>query len=90
MQNVCFDVCSFVVPWVLTRLDGVPALYMFTQYEADFIQDISTNSLGPSHIYLSQGFNFLEERVKMHICTGVCIFLPLTAKRRNLDSLHHW
>ena len=65
IQNVCGGSCSFVIQ---TRLGGVLALYMFTQYDADFMQESFSNSFGSIHIHLTQGRSFLKERVKMHIC----------------------
>ena len=68
------DLVPSSYPGTQTRLGGGLVLYVFTQYEADFMQESPSNSLGPIHIYLPQGRNFLEERVKMaalyHICTN--------------------
>ena len=52
-------------PVFQTRLGGVPALHVFTQYDADFRLENLSNSLNPIHIYLPQGSNFLKELVKI-------------------------
>ena len=85
MQNAPGDVCASSDPGFQRRLEGVLALYIFTQYEASFKQHNPSKSLLPVNIYLPQGDNFVEGRVNMYLC----ICLPLTAMWRNLDILHH-
>ena len=67
MQNVCGGSYSFIVPWDSNEA-GVFALWMFTQYEVDFMHESPWNIFDLIHIYLPHGRNFLQERVKMHIC----------------------
>ena len=85
MQNVPSDVCASSDPGFQTRLKKVPALYIFTQYEADFKQENASKAFGPINVHLPQSGNFLEERVNMHIC----ICLPMTPTGRNINFRHH-
>ena len=73
------DLVPSSCPGTQTKLHGVLALYVFTQYEADFMQE-SLEQSRPCTYLLATGLQFLGrtgENAHMHT-------------DRNLDILHHF